>query len=173
MEALGIQTERLDEKALSSRQSTGEVAERRQRRTGEDRLSERLGIGSIRPREVVENYAEKFHHEGNGNRYSDNQASHGSSLPPPAGRCIAGGLSGGLGSQYEACQSNGGPRVQSNQSKLGPVAPISRKSNIERRIGVMAARHTELEERRRQRVASVDMVVQVANFLPVLWKEGD
>ena len=28
----------------------------------------------------------------------------------------------------------------------------------------MVARHTELEERRRQRVASVDMVVQVANF---------
>ena len=37
----------------------------------------------------------------------------------------------------------------------------------------MVARHTELEERRRQRVASVDMVVQVANLLPVLWREGD
>lgn len=102
-----------------------EVAERRQGSASEDRLSKRLGIGSIHPLEVVENYAEKFHHEGNGSRYSDNQASHGPSLPPPAGRCIAGGLSGGLGSQYEACQSNGSPRVQSNQSKWGLVAPIS------------------------------------------------
>jgi hypothetical protein len=150
-----------------------EVAERRQGSAGEDELSERLGIGSIRPREVVGNYAQKVHYEGNRNRYSDNQASHGPSLPPPAARLVAGGSSGGLGSQCEACQSSGSPRVQSNQSKLGLVAPISRKSNIKLRIGVMVARHTELEERRRQRVASVDMVVQVANFLPVLWREGD
>jgi len=48
-----------------------------------------------------------------------------------------------------------------------------KKSEIERSIGIMVARQTELEERRRQRVDSVEMVLRVANSLPVLWREGD
>ena len=47
-----------------------------------------------------------------------------------------------------------------------------KKAELERSLALMVARQTELEERRRQRTASVDMVVQMANSLPVLWAKG-
>jgi hypothetical protein len=79
-----------------------QAAERCQGSAGEDELSERVAIGGVLTIGVDGWCCQRPDDEGNNDRCSDNQASHGFSLPPPVGRPVAGGSSGGLGSQYEA-----------------------------------------------------------------------
>jgi len=48
-----------------------------------------------------------------------------------------------------------------------------KKRALDREIAIMAARQSELEQRRRQRVANVELVLKVANSLPGLWAVAD
>jgi DNA invertase Pin-like site-specific DNA recombinase len=48
-----------------------------------------------------------------------------------------------------------------------------KKRSLDREIGIMTARQTELEARRRDRLANVDTVLRVANSLPQLWAAAD
>jgi site-specific DNA recombinase len=48
-----------------------------------------------------------------------------------------------------------------------------KKQALDREMGIMLARQAELEARRRERFANVELVLKVANSLPQLWAEAD
>lgn len=48
-----------------------------------------------------------------------------------------------------------------------------KKRALDREIAIMATRQSELEQRRRERLTNVELVLKVANSLPGLWAVAD